>query len=62
MTGHLARTYHAIRSVVARLIPPLVRPVLAAQVWHEPRVTIIATREDSGLTFGSDLTGKSAAS
>lgn len=32
----------------------------AAPVWDELRVTIVATREDSGLTFESDLTGKSA--
>jgi hypothetical protein len=34
----------------------------AARVWHERRVAIIGAREDSGLTFSSDLTGKSAAS
>lgn len=34
----------------------------AAPVWDELRVTIVATREDSGLTFRSDLTGRSASS
>ncbi len=39
--------------LLARSVPP-------ARVWHERRVAIVGTREDSGLAFGSDLTGKSA--
>ena len=43
------------------LLSHVVPDAPAARVWHEPRVAIIGAREDSGLTFSSDLTGKSAA-
>ena len=57
-----ARRLRQAEPDLRKLLATIVRTVRAARVWHEPRVTIIATREYSGLTFGSDLTGKSAAS
>jgi len=62
VAGAYRRNVNDIRSAVVALNPHFIPLMRAARVCHEPRVTIIATGEDFGLTFGSDLTGKSAAS
>lgn len=55
-------TLNDIGSAAVALNPQFMPLMREPRVWHERRVAIIATREDSGVTFGSDLTGKSAAS